>query len=99
MEFRILNMEKIKMKTFKEFKAEMRKRPGYKEAYDALEVEFKIRGALINERIKGFSQKQLAKNLGVTQIALKRFEADGEDPAFSFIQKVTAGLGLRLVVK
>ncbi|HAS85034.1 MAG TPA: hypothetical protein DCS23_03140 [Candidatus Yonathbacteria bacterium] len=91
--------KKLKLIPFSKLKAELLKRPGCKEAYDSLEVEFKIRGALIKDRIKGLSQKQLAKKLNVTQAALKRFEIDGEDPAFSFIQKVTAGLGLRLTVK
>ncbi len=75
------------------------KRSGFKKAYDDLEIEYKIREAVIVQRIKGIKHKELAEKLGVTQAALKRFEVNGEDPTLAFLLKVTAGLGLKLMVK
>lgn len=87
------------MNTFKQFKTESIKRPGFKKAYDDLEVEFKIREALIKQRIKGFTRKEIAERIDVTYSALYRFESGRTELRLRFLQKITAGLGLKLVVK
>ncbi len=90
----------MKLKTHKQFKAELMKDPEFKKAYDDLDVEFKIIEAIIKKRAqKKLTQKALAAEIGVTQSALARFESGHSNPTFSFIQKVTTGLGLRLMVK
>ncbi|MEK7184662.1 MAG: helix-turn-helix transcriptional regulator [Patescibacteria group bacterium] len=87
------------MKTFKQFEAEILKDPANKKAYDDLEVEFKIYGALVKARIeKKLTQKQLANKLGIAQSALARFESGRTNPTLSFLQKVTSGLGLKLTI-
>ena len=48
---------------------------------------------------KKLNQRELAKKIGVTQSALARFESGKVDPRLTFLKKVTAGLGLKLVVK
>ena len=90
----------MKFKTHKQFKAELMKDPEFKKAYDDLDVEFKIIEAIIKKRAqKKLTQKALAEEIGVTQSALARFESGRGNPTLSFIQKVTTGLGLRLMVK
>ena len=93
-------IKKIKLIPFRQLKADMMKDPEFKKAYDDLEVEFKIIEAIIKKRAqKKLTQKALAEEIGITQSALARFESGRSNPTFSFIQKVTSGLGLRLTVK
>ena len=87
------------MKTFKQFEEEFFKDPANKAAFDSLEVEFKIYDALLKARIeKKLTQKQLASKLGIAQSALARFESGRTNPTLSFLQKITAGLGLKFTI-
>ena len=90
---------KTKFISYKDFRKELFKRPGFKKAYDDLGVEFKIREALIKQRVKGFTQKEIAEKLGVTYSALYGFKSGRTELRLRFLQKVTAGLELKLVVK
>ena len=88
------------MKTLEQFKKEAFKRPGVKKAYAEMQPEIQIIRALIISRNKrGMSQRKLAQKIGVTQSALARFETGKINPTLSFVQKITSGLGLKLVVK
>ncbi len=88
------------MKTLEDFKREIFKRPGVRKAYAEMQPEFQIIRKLALARAKkGFSQRKLAQKIGVTQSALARFETGNINPTLSFIQKITSGLGLKLVVK
>ena len=88
------------MKTLEYFKKDIFKRPGFRKAYEELEPEFKIIRALALARMKKkLNQRELAKKIGVTKSALARFESGKVDPRLTFLKKVTAGLGLKLVVK
>lgn len=88
------------MKTLADFKREVFKRPGAKKAYEEMQPQFQIIRKLALERAKkGFSQRKLAQKIGVTQSALARFETGGTNPTLSFLQKITSGLGLKLLVK
>jgi ribosome-binding protein aMBF1 (putative translation factor) len=63
------------------------RKPGFKEAYDALEVEFALRDAIIRNRIeKGMTQKKLAEKVGTKQSAIARFESGRSNPTFDFIR-------------
>lgn len=76
------------------------KDPEFKKAYDALEFEYAIIDALIKTRIeKKLSQRELAKNIGIAQSALARFETGNTNPTLSLLKKITIGLGLKIVVK
>jgi predicted transcriptional regulator len=88
------------MKTLEDFKREIFKRPGVRKAYIEMQPEFQIirKLALVRAQ-KGFSQRKLAKKIGITQSALARFETGNTNPTLSFIQKITSGLGLELLVK
>ena len=88
------------MKTLEQFKREIFKRPGVRKAYAEMQPEFRIIRKLALARAKnGFSQRKLAKKIGITQSALARFESGRINPTLSFIQKITSGLGLKLLVK
>ena len=88
------------MKTLEQFKKEAFKRPGVKKAYAEMQPEIQIIRALIISRNKrGMSQRKLAQKIGVTQSAIARFETGKINPTLSFVQKITSGLGLKLVVK
>ena len=90
----------MKFNTHKQVRAGLMKDPEFKKTYDGLSAEFEIVEAIIKKRAqKKLTQKELAQQIGVTQSALARFESGRSNPTFSFIQKVTTGLGLRLVVK
>lgn len=90
----------MKMKTFEQFKKESMKRSGVRKAMEDVDVEFQLIEAIIKKRAqKKLTQKALAEEIGVTQSALARFESGRGNPTLSFIQKVTAGLGLHLTVK
>jgi len=89
-----------KMKTLEDFKKDIFKRPGVVKAYQEMQPEFEITRSLALARMKNkLNQRELAKKIGVTQSALARFESGKVDPRLTFIKKVTAGLGLKLVVK
>lgn len=88
------------MKTLKQFRKEAFKRPGVRKAYAEMQPEFQIiRALIISRNKKGMSQRKLAQKIGVTQSALARFETGNINPTLSFVQKITSGLGLKLVVK
>lgn len=92
--------KKNKYFSLADLKREAFKRPGVRRAYDDLEFKYQIIRALIDARSKKkLSQKQLADKIGVAQPALARFESGRVDPRLTFIKKVTAGLGLKLIVK
>jgi HTH-type transcriptional regulator/antitoxin HipB len=88
------------MKTLNQFKKEAFKKPGVRKAYIELQPELQIIRKLALARAqKGFSQRKLAQKIGITQSALARFETGGINPTLSFLQKITNGLGLKLLVK
>ncbi len=88
------------MKTLEQFKREAFKRPGVRKAYAEMQPEVQIiRSLIISRNKKGMSQRKLAQKIGVTQSALARFETGRINPTLSFLQKITSGLGLRLLVK
>lgn len=89
-----------KLIPFRQLRAEMMKDPEVRKEYNDLDIEFKIIEAIIKKRNqKKLTQKELAEQIGVAQSALSRFESGRVSPTLSFVKKVTAGLGLRLMVK
>ena len=74
------------MKTHKQVKAELMKDPEFKKAYDDLEVEFAVLGAIVKKRAqKKLTQRDLAEKIGVAQSALARFESGRISPTLSFL--------------
>jgi ribosome-binding protein aMBF1 (putative translation factor) len=79
--------------------AEARKRPGYAEAYDALEEEFTLVTALIKARThSGLTQAELAKRMSTTQAVIARLEAGGRRPSTRTLERLAKATGHRLEI-
>ena len=90
-------MEKMKIVTQEELDRRLMKKPGFKKAYDELELEFAIIRALIDARAKrGLTQAKLAKRVGTKQSAIARFESGRSNPTLAFVQKLSDALDLKI---
>jgi ribosome-binding protein aMBF1 (putative translation factor) len=79
--------------------AEARNRPGYAEAYDALEEEFSLVTALIKARTNsGLTQAELAKRMNTTQAVIARLEAGGRRPSTRTLERLAKATGHRLEI-
>jgi ribosome-binding protein aMBF1 (putative translation factor) len=77
----------------------MKERPGFKEEYEATEMELIYHRTFIEAREKkGLTQKELAMNLGVAQPALARFESGRSNPTVASLSKFLRSLGLKLKI-
>lgn len=77
--------------------AAARKRPGFRAAYDALELEFSIMSALIKARTEaGLTQDQVAARMNSTQPAVARLEAGGRIPSTLTLKRYAEATGHRL---
>jgi len=75
------------------------RKPGFKESYEGLELEFALIDALIHARtVQGVTQAQLAKKIGTKQSAIARFEAGNSNPTLAFIQRLSDALNIRVQV-
>ncbi|MDM4720238.1 helix-turn-helix transcriptional regulator [Micromonospora sp. WMMA1363] len=73
--------------------------PGAAEAYDAARLAFELGRAVrdLRER-RGWSQVQLARESGMTQSAVARFEAGGTVPTLPVLERLAAALNASLNV-
>jgi DNA-binding XRE family transcriptional regulator len=79
-------------------------RPGFKQAWDALEEEYSALTALLDARkLAGLTQDELAQRMGTTKSAISRLEASLRDerhsPSFATLKKYANACGKRLVVQ
>lgn len=75
------------------------KRPGFKKAYDDLDLEFTLIRAILEQRArKGITQKQLAEKVGTKQSAIARFESGRANPTLAFVKKLSEALDLKLTI-
>ena len=85
------------MRTVKEVAKEWRKSKSYRAAYDALEDEYALAGALIEARAKaGLSQRQLAARMKTTQPAIARMESGRQLPSSASLLKLAKATGTKL---
>ncbi|GIG92680.1 helix-turn-helix domain-containing protein [Plantactinospora endophytica] len=72
---------------------------GAADAYDAARLAFELGRAVrdLRER-RGWSQAQLAKESGMTQSAVARFEAGGTVPTLPVLERLAAALNVSLSV-
>jgi ribosome-binding protein aMBF1 (putative translation factor) len=69
----------------------------FKKAYDALEDEYAIAGALIEARAKaGISQKELARRMKTTQPAIARMESGRQLPSSATLLRLAEATGTKL---
>jgi DNA-binding XRE family transcriptional regulator len=85
----------------KEFLAKANGRPGFTEAYEALELEYALAGQMIKARAKaGLTQDAVAERMGTTKSAISRLEAAGKHaPSLTTLKKYAAAVGCDLQVK
>jgi len=82
------------MTTWKEHKKELMKNPKFKEAYDALEPEYRLASELIAARLsKKLTQEQLAEKAGVSRVVIARLESGTTNPTIGTISRVASILG------
>lgn len=85
---RILDMHKRWMKD-----------PSYRKAYDALEEEFALAGAVIDARNRaGLTQEQLARKMGTTQPVVARLEGGRVRPSMRTLERLAQATGSRLLI-
>lgn len=90
-------MKKDKFIPAKKVFKEWSKSPGFRKAYDELEVEFALANALISARVKaGLSQKELAKRMQTTQPFIARMESGKQLPSTATLTKLAAATHTKL---
>jgi ribosome-binding protein aMBF1 (putative translation factor) len=81
-----------------------RTRPGFTEAWEALDEEYSALAALITARkTSGLTQEDLAARMGTTKSAVSRLESSfrgaKHSPSFATLQKYAHACGKRLIVR
>ena len=78
---------------------EWEKNPEFRAAYDALEDEFALAGALIKARGDAdMTQEQVAKAMGTTQAVVARLESGRGMPSTRTLSRYAAATGTKLRV-
>jgi DNA-binding transcriptional regulator YiaG len=71
--------------------------PAYREAYEALEGEFALVGALIRARTHArLSQAEVAERMGTTESAVSRLESGRSKPSTRTLERYAKATGHRL---
>jgi DNA-binding XRE family transcriptional regulator len=83
------------------FLAKARARKGFTEAYDALELEYRVADQLLKARARaGLTQDAVAERMGTTKSAISRLEAAGKHtPSLATLQRYARAVGCDLQVK
>ena len=73
--------------------------PGAADAYEAARLAYQLGAAVRDLReAKGWSQTQLAREAGMTQPAVARFEAGGTIPTLPVLQRLARALDANLTI-
>lgn len=83
------------------FIAKARARKGFTEAYDGLELEYRLANQLLKARARaGLTQDAVAERMGTTKSAISRLEASGKHtPSLATLQRYAKAVGCDLQVK
>ena len=85
---------------FKDFKAELLKKPDIRREYDALQPKYAIIQAIIARRNElSLSQRQLARLSGMQQPAICRIESGDNNMTVETLFRVANALGLDIEFK
>ena len=76
-------------------------RRGFKEAYDALELEYELASQLLKARTRaGLTQDAVAERMGTTKSAISRLEGSGKHaPSLTTLEKYARAVGCELQVR
>lgn len=93
-------MKKYDFVDWEDFKKEMEKQPGFKEAMEETRLEYEIARAIIKARIeKGLTQAQIAKKMNTKQSVISRVENARTIPSLSFLKRLARVLNASLQVQ
>jgi DNA-binding XRE family transcriptional regulator len=83
------------------FLAKARARKGFTEAYNGLELEYRVADQLLKARARaGLTQDAVAERMGTTKSAISRLEASGKHtPSLATLQRYAKAVGCDLQVK
>ena len=82
---------------YSDFIQEIEKDPEYTEALENLKLHFALGDAVLRARMKlGWSQSELAKQIGTKQANISRIEAGLGNPTLNLIQKLIQTLELEI---
>ncbi len=84
-----------------EFLAKAKARKGFAEAYDALELEYKVVSQMLKARTRaGLTQDAVAEKMGTTKSAISRLESAGKHaPSLETLKRYAEAVGCELQVK
>lgn len=85
----------------KKFMARAAKRKGFKEAYDALSLEYELINEMLKARARaGLTQDAVAERMGTTKSAVSRLEGVGKHaPSLDTLRRYAEAVGCDLRVK
>ena len=85
----------------KAFLAKASARKGFKEAYDALELHYKVASKMLRARARaGLTQDAVAQKMGTTKSAISRLESAGKHaPSLATLKRYAEAVGCDLQVK
>jgi DNA-binding XRE family transcriptional regulator len=85
----------------KDFLAKAKQRPGFREAYNGLALEYALASQMIKARAKaGLTQDAVAERMGTTKSAISRLEAAGKHaPSLATLKKYASAVGCEIQVK
>ena len=88
------------MKDLQAFKKEALRNPELKREYERFASRYAVISELIAARIKkGFTQKELAKQMGTTQSSIARLEGGNINPSLGFLEKIASVMGYKLTIQ
>jgi len=85
----------------KAFLEKASKRRGFRQAYDALEIEYALAHEMLSARTRaGLTQEAVADRMGTTKSAVSRLEGAGKHaPSMTSLQKYAEAVGCTLKIE
>ena len=83
------------------FIAKASARPGFRDAYDSLALEYQLIEQLLRARSRaGLTQDALAQRMGTTKSAISRLERAGKHaPSLAMLQRYAKAVGCELQIR
>ncbi|KAA9374422.1 MULTISPECIES: helix-turn-helix domain-containing protein [Microbispora] len=86
--------------TWRELRDRRMAEPGAAEAYEAARLAYELgRAVRVMREARGWSQNDLAREAGMTQSAVARFEAGGTVPTLPVIERLANALDAEVEVR
>lgn len=93
-------MNKAKNVTWREYRKKLVRDPEVRKELIKIEPEYQLARSLIAARIKSkLTQAEIAKRAKTNQASISRLETGTSKPSMSFLERVAAALGGRLMVR